>query len=166
MKRIAPKAENSTDDEDDDTVPGLQNRDNSSSDDDSEYNWGDDDLGIKASRNDEGYLFNESDNRKNRYQYVLTSTNSISTTEWFNNYNNYDKYDGDNDEEEDEMSRLTTKHPTAPLWLRGGNIILQVETVTEENSKEVVDTDDTVIVEDEKKKRRKRKKRAARQTRS
>ena len=40
MKRTASKDEDSTDDEDDDTVPGLQKRGrvDSSSDDDSEYN--------------------------------------------------------------------------------------------------------------------------------
>ena len=47
-----------------------------------------------------------------------------------------------------------------------GRITPQVETITEENSEEAVDTDDTGIVEDEKKERRRRKKRTARQIRS
>ena len=74
-------------------------------------------------------------------------------------------YDGDNDEEKEDKISRSTRHPTAPLQLQGGNETPQVETVTEENSDKTVDTGDTRIVEDEKKERR-RKKRTARQIRS
>ena len=57
-------------------------------------------------------------------------------------------YDGDNDNEEDDMPRLATKNPTDRLRLQGGNGRPQVETVPEEDFKEVPNKDDIVIMED------------------
>ena len=97
--------DDSSDEEDDDPMPGLQDRDrsDSSSDDDNVDNRGDDDSGMTANRNE--YLFEESNNWEDRYHCVLNKSSSISTTEWHDNDTNNEEYDGDNDEKEDEMSR-------------------------------------------------------------
>ena len=109
-----------SDDESNNTIPGLQERthDNSSSDGDSEYN-----------RNHAcGH------NPKGQYQLVPNSidTNPI-VSEWTNDNTNRDEYDGDHDD--NNMPRLATRYLIAPLRLRGGNRTPLVETVTEEDTK-------------------------------
>ena len=61
------------------------------------------------------------------------------------------KYDGDSDDKEEEMYRIITKYPTVPLRVQGGDGILQVETVIEENFEEIADTDEKVMIEGEQK---------------
>ena len=145
--KIGNNNKDSTDD--DDTMPGLQNRGHgdSCSNDDSDDNRGDDDLGTKANRSDKEYLLDESDHRQeNPHQYFLTSTNSNPTI-WFDK-DNSDEYDGDNDDEDDDKPRIDTRYPIATLQLRGGNGPPQIETGIEEASEEVPAKDDIVIVED------------------
>ena len=57
-------------------------------------------------------------------------------SEWSNDNTNGDEYDGDNDY--DEMSRRPKKSLIPPLRLRGGNVTPVVETVTEEETEEVL----------------------------
>ena len=91
--------DNRSDKEDNDPMPGLQDRDrsNSSSDDDNVDNRGDDDSGMTANRNE--YLFEESDNWEDRCKYVLNKLSSIPITKWLDNNTDDEEYDGDNDEE-------------------------------------------------------------------
>ena len=105
--------------EDNDRMPGLQdrNRPDSSRNDDDEYNRSD----------NENQLVTETDDKDNQLPYDITSTNSTITSERIDNNTNVNEYGGDSDkkEEEDEISRISPKQPIAPL--QKGDGILQVE---------------------------------------
>ena len=104
------------------TIPGLQERtrDDSSSDQDSEYNHGD----------------NRNNNQQNQHQLFPNSiTIDPVTSEWEDDDTNGDEYDGNH--EENDIPRLATRYKTAPLRLQGRNRTIQVETVTKEDTKEV-----------------------------
>ena len=80
--KIGNSNKDSTDDENNDTMPGLQNRghEDSISDDDSDYNQGDDESGHRKRKSDEEYNLDDSDNKqKDQHQSFLTSTKSIPT---------------------------------------------------------------------------------------
>ena len=129
--------DSSSDEEDDDPMPGLQvrKRPDSSSDEDNVEDRGDD-SGMTANRNE--YLFAESETWEDRGQYVINKSSNIPTPKWkeSDTDTNDEEYDGDNDEE-----------PT--LRLQGG---YEVETVLEEeNYGKTIDHDDSRIDDDEKK---------------
>ena len=67
--KIDSSNKDSTDKEDDDIIPGLQDcdRKDSSSKNDSEYNQRDNDSSINTIRNNEDYLFNKNNNREDHY---------------------------------------------------------------------------------------------------
>ena len=128
--KVCNNNEDSTDDEDDNTmedIPGLQHRDrpdsssdeDSSSDDYSDYNQGDDEIGPRESRSDEDCRLGDSDDKQNdQHQYFLTSTNIIPLAKLQeDDDDDGDEYDGDNDDEEDDMPRLATRYPTDTLLL-------------------------------------------------
>ena len=76
----------STDEEDNNLMPGC-NRSDSSNKDDDEYN---------RSEN-EDHPATENGDKYDRLPYDITSTNSIITSEWINNDTDDNNYDGDND---------------------------------------------------------------------
>ena len=114
----------SVDDSDDDsnnTIPSLQEcaRDDSSSDEDSEYN----------------HDHTDDQNPEATHQSVPHSIKMYPImSEWSNDNTDGDEYDGDNDD--DEMSRRSKNSSIPALRLRGGDVTPVVETVTEEENEE------------------------------
>ena len=80
--------EHSSDKDDNDSVPGLQDRNqpDSSSENDDEYNRSD----------SEDYLITENDDKYYQTPYNITSMNSTITSEWIDNTDDKN-YDGDSD---------------------------------------------------------------------
>lgn len=110
-----------SDSDKDNALPGLQeqNRKENSNDDDSDYNQGDNESGPRASRSDEEYRLDDSDNKqKGQHQYFSNSTNIFpSANKWQDDNDDRNEYDGDNDDEEDDMPKLATRYPTLTLQL-------------------------------------------------
>ena len=108
--------------EGDNGLPGLQEKkhEDASSEDDSDYNQGDDAPGPRASKNDKEYRLGDSNNKQeDQHQFFPTNTNIIpATNKWQDDDDDGDKYDGNNDDDdEDDMPRLPTRYLAATLRL-------------------------------------------------
>ena len=148
--KTSTSKEDSADNESNNIISGLQNRNLPDSDSENENNKkpGVNKAEHRISSNNEKYLLDINENEQTyQHQFFLTNTNSSSKNVWPKDEDDNDKYDGDNNDNGDAKPRVAIRYPTTTSQLQRGSGSPQAKMRREEETKKVPDKNDIAIVD-------------------